>query len=188
MKLLSFNKAIKILLMTNSLVLISGAMIAPIYSIFVNKIGGDLLDASLTSGIFSLIAGITTFISGKFSDSIKENELIIVIGYILTGVGFIFYIFVNSILSLFLVQIFIGFSQAFYNPAFDAVYSKHLNKHTVGKDWGAWESINYFSTAIGSAIGGLIAAYLGFQILFLLMSLLCFISALYIYFLPRNIL
>jgi len=40
------KKKLKILLVTNGLILLSGAMIGPIYAIYVKKIGGDLLDAS----------------------------------------------------------------------------------------------------------------------------------------------
>ena len=38
-----FNKAIKILLITNGFILIAGAMLGPIYALFVKKIGGDQL-------------------------------------------------------------------------------------------------------------------------------------------------
>lgn len=46
------KKQIKILLFTDGLVLVAAAMLAPIYAIFVEKIGGDLLDASLAGAIY----------------------------------------------------------------------------------------------------------------------------------------
>ena len=73
-----FNRALQILLSTNAMILMAGAMLAPIYALFVEKVGGDLMDASIAGGIFALAAGLTTLISGKYSDKIKENELIIV--------------------------------------------------------------------------------------------------------------
>jgi MFS family permease len=182
------NKALKILLFTNGLVLVAGAMLGPIYALFVDRIGGSLLDASFAGGIFALSAGIMSIISGKFSDSIKESELVVVLGYMLMGIGFISYIFVGSIWTLFAVEILFGLSVAIYAPAFDAAYSKHLNKKKAGSQWGAWESMNYFTAAVGALIGGFVVTYLGFNVLFVIMAILCWFSGIYIYFLPRKVL
>lgn len=183
-----FNKPIRILLWTNSFILVAGAMLGPIYALFVEKIGGDLLDASYAFGAFALAAGITTLISGKYSDKHKEPELIVVLGYLIIGLGYIGFLLVDNIWSLFVVQIIIGLGGAIYAPAFDAIYSQHLDGHKTGREWGAWEAINYFSSAIGAVSGGLIAALLGFNFLFIAMAILCFASAAYIYFLPRKVL
>ncbi|MCB9802949.1 MFS transporter [Candidatus Nomurabacteria bacterium] len=188
MKILFFNKALRILLSTNALALMAGAMLGPIYALFVEKVGGDLMDASIAGGIFAFVAGLTTLISGKYSDRIKQNELIVVLGYSIMGLGFFLYFWVDSIIFLFIVQAIIGLGEAIYSPAFDAVYSKHLDGHKSGTQWGAWESMNYFTTAIGAVVGGAIVTFLGFQTLFIIMSLFCFSAAFYIYHLKRNVL
>lgn len=183
-----FNKAIRILLITNSLVLIAGAMLGPIYALFVEKIGGDLLNASYAFGVFALVAGFVTLLSGRYTDKVKENELIIIFGYGIMGIGFLSYTFVNSIISLLVVQVVIGLGVAIYSPAFDAVYSKHLQDHKSGQEWGAWEAVNYFAAGFGAIAGGLFVTFFGFNIMFVIMGLLCFISAIYIFRLPRKIL
>jgi len=188
MKKSSLNKALKILLATNALTIIAAAMLGPIYALFVKDIGGDLLDASIAGGILAFVAGITTLISGKYSDKIKENELIIVFGYSIMGLGFLLYFWVNSVIFLFFVQAVIGLGEAIYAPVFDAVYSKHLDRHKSGSQWGAWESMSYFTHAIGAILGGILVTIFGFQSLFVIMAMLCFGSALYIYHLKRNIL
>jgi len=188
MRGLFFNKALRILLFTNALVLIGGAMIGPIYALFVENVGGSLLDASITGGIFALAAGVTTLIAGKYADKMKEDEIIIALGYVALGVGFILYMFVNSIWFLLLVQALIGFSEAFYSPAFDALYSKHITPTKAGREWGAWEALNYFSVFVGALAGGFIVTYFGFNTIFMIMAVLCFSSAAYIYYLPRSIL
>lgn len=183
-----FNKALRILLSTNTMILLAAAMLGPIYALFVEKIGGDLLDASLASALFTFTAGVVTIISGRYSDKIKENELIVVSGYLIMGVGFLLYTIVNSIIFLLIVQVIIGFGEAIYSPAFDAVYSKHLSNRKSGKQWGAWESANYFTSAAGAIIGGLLVTTFGFTTMFIIMATLCFSSALYIYLLPRKVL
>jgi MFS family permease len=187
MNIFGFNHAIKILLVTNALILIAGAMFGPIYAIFVEKVGGGLLDASITGGVFAIAAGITTLISSVYADKIREKKLILVWGYTFIGIGFVMYLFVKSIWSLLLVQMWIGFSEAMYYPAFDAMYSRHLDKHKEGREWGAWEAMDYFTTAFGAITGGIVVTYLGFNAIFVMMSILCFLSAAYIFFLPKKV-
>lgn len=188
MRYIFFNKALRILLLTNAMVLMSAAMLGPIYAIFVEKNGGDLMDASLAGGIFALTAGLTTIFSGRYSDRLKENELIVVLGYSIIGTGFFLYFWVDSMIFLFITQAIIGLGEAIYSPAFDAVYSKHLDGHKSGTEWGAWESMNYFTSALGAIIGGTLVTAFGFKTLFIVMSILCFSSAGYIYHLKRKVL
>ncbi|NUM25572.1 MAG: MFS transporter [Candidatus Buchananbacteria bacterium] len=183
-----FNLPLKILLVTNSIILLAGAMFGPIYALFVEDIGGDLMDASFAGGIFALAAGITTLVSGKYSDRVKENELIVVAGYMIMGLGFLLLSICTSVWFLLLIQILIGLGEAVYSPAFDAVYSKHLDKNHAGKQWGAWESINYFSLAVGAVVGGVIVTLTNFNVLFILMAMMSFASGIYIYLLPRKVL
>lgn len=188
MKKQFLNKPLRILLYTNAMILTAGAMLNPIYAMFVEKVGGDLMDASLSGGIFALVAGLTTLLSGKYADKIKENELIIVLGYVIMALGFFLFFFVNSIFFLFIAQAIIGFGEAIYGPAFDAVYSKHLDDHKSGLEWGFWESTNYFTRAVGAIIGGTIATLFGFKTLFIIMAGLCLVSGLYIFHLKRSVL
>jgi len=188
MKRILFNRALRILLTTNGLILLAAAMLGPIYALFVKNIGGNLLDASLTGGFFALAAGLTSLIAGKFADKNKRDELIVATGYAVMGLGFFLYIFVNSIWFLFGVQILIGSAQAFYIPAFDALYSKHITKRKAGREWGAWESLNYFSIAVGAIVGGFIVTKFGFTPIFAIMSALSLISAIYIYRLHKRVL
>ena len=186
MKRLFFNRALRILLFTNAVVLIAGAMIGPIYALFVEKVGGSLLEASITGGIFALAAGLTTLIAGKYADSMKKEELIVAFGYLVMGIGFMLFMFVNSIWFLLVVQMVIGFSEAFYSPAFDALYSKHITPSKAGREWGAWEALNYFSLFVGAIAGGIIVTKFGFNALFMIMAVLSFSSSVYIYHLPRS--
>lgn len=182
-----FNKSLKILLFTNGLILVAGAMLAPIYALFVEEIGGNLLDASIIGGLFALAAGLTTLFVGRFVDTQKREELIVVLGYSMMGVGFLLYSVANSVLFLSLVSILIGFSEAIYAPAFDVLYTQHLDPKKAGKQWGAWESMNYFSIAFGAFIGGLIASSFGFKPLFIAMAILAFSSVIYILLVPKRV-
>jgi MFS family permease len=188
MKKPKFNRQLRILLSTNALILFAGAMLGPIYAIFVEEVGGDILDAGLAGAVFALAAGVTTLISGRIVDGMKENEIVLITGYLIMSAGFLFYLRVDSVMMILVAQVIVGFGEALYSPAFDAIYSKHLDKGKAGSEWGAWESMNYFTVALASAVGGFLAAKFGFELLFIIMSILCLVSAAYLYLLPRKVL
>ena len=184
----TFNKAIRILLFTNGFTLLAAAMIGPIYALFVESVGGNLLDASLTGAAFAFAAGITLLVFGKITDKIKRKYLLIVIGYALMGFGYLAFLWVDSMFTLLMVQILIGIGGAIYAPAFDALYSLNLNRKREGFGWGTWEAMSQFAVAIGSIMGGLVATYYGFPLLFLAMATLCFVSAIYVLLTPKSLL
>jgi len=188
MKHLFFNKALRILIITNAMVLVAAAMLGPIYALFVKEIGGNLLDASITGGVFALAAGLTTLLAGKYADKIKHDERIVAFGYATMGIGFFLFSFVDTMLLLLIVQVIIGFGEAVYSPAFDALYAKHVAKTKAGSEWGAWEAINYFTLFAGAIIGGFVATHLGFNVIFFGMAGLCIVSSVYIYNAPKGVL
>lgn len=180
--------ALRILLATDGLVVFSGAMLGPIYALFVRDIGGDILDTGLGASVFMATAGVVVFLSGRLTDKIKETELVVASGYAIMGIGFFAYTTVDSVGEFLFVQVIIGLGQALCSPAFDALYSKHVDPEKSGSQWGAWESINYFALAFGALAGSTVASIFGFYTLFIVMGSLALLSALYIYLLPRKVL
>lgn len=180
------NLALRILLITDGLVVLAGAMLGPIYALFVRDIGGDILDTGLAASVFTATAGVVVFFSGRLSDRIKENELIVALGYAVRGTGFLGYLLVDSIMTLLLVQVVVGIGEALCSPAYDALFSKHLNPGRSGSQWGTWESMNYFALAVGALVGSAIVSLFGFPVLFVIMGCFAYTSACYIYFLPRR--
>lgn len=79
------------------MILISWAMLAPLYAIFVQKIWGSILDASIASWLFALTAWIITLFSWNYVDKIDNEYIIIMLWYLLTWTWFILYIFATNI-------------------------------------------------------------------------------------------
>ena len=177
------HKVLKILLMTSGLTLFAGGLFSPIYAIFVEKIGGDILTAGIAYSIFAIIAGVLTFIISRFEDKIKYRNGMIIAGYSLGCLGFLGYIFIKSPMHLFVVQIVFGLANAVKNPSWDATYSAHLDKGKSASEWGDWEGMALIVVGVASVIGSFIAKNLGFTILFLIMfgfSLLGLISSFFL--------
>jgi MFS family permease len=154
-------------------------MFAPIQAIFVGQVGGDLLEAGLASSVYALAAAVVVIIAGRWSDNQKYKQKIVATGYLLTGLGCLGYLFVDSVWMLFVVQAWIGMAQACMAPAFDALYADQIgSKRKQSSRWGLWEAENYLAIAAGGALGGIIAQFFSFKALFVAMAVLSFGSGL----------
>jgi predicted MFS family arabinose efflux permease len=175
------KKLKKVLLLCDTFFLLSGALLAPIYAIFVDKIGGDILDASFTSALFMLTAGIVIYGMAHWEDRDKHQRKFVIAGYGLSMIGYAGYLFVDSALSLFAVQVILGLAVALKDPAYDALFSES-DKH-LALSWGEWESMDYIVYGLGALAGGMIAKTYGFDTLLSIMfgfSVLAFILSLHL--------
>lgn len=183
------NLALKILLLSDGLFILAAASLGPIYAIFVEEVGGDILTAGISFAIFAFVMGILILILGRIEDTIlKETELWIFAGYLILAFGFFSYSFVKFPWQLFIVQIILGIGEAIQTPAYSAVYSRHLEPKRYAFQWGAWDATRNFATAIGAVVGAVLVTLFGFKILFVIMGTLALISSIIIYFTPRKIL
>ena len=87
---------IKILLTAEALINLAGGLFGPIYAIFVEEIGGDILAAGGAYSAYLFAAGILIYLLGRWEDRIKHKEKMIIFGYAITCLGFIGYFFVQS--------------------------------------------------------------------------------------------
>ncbi len=82
------KKQLMILLLASSMFMLAGGLFGPIYAIFVENIGGDLLTAGTAYGLFAVSAGVLIFLIGKIEDKIKNQERLVILGYVLSCFGF----------------------------------------------------------------------------------------------------
>ncbi len=169
---------LKLLLAADFFALLGMGMITPIYAIFVEQIGGDILDASGAWAIYAFVSGILMYIIGKWEDRRKHYARMLLAGYLLRSLAFLSYFFVQNTIQLFGVQIILGLSLAVTTPSYDALYSKNLGKGRYATEWALWESMNMIVAAIAALIGGVIAGYFGFKTLFAIMFVSGIVGAL----------
>ncbi|PIR87446.1 MAG: hypothetical protein COU11_00305 [Candidatus Harrisonbacteria bacterium CG10_big_fil_rev_8_21_14_0_10_49_15] len=163
------KRGLKILLWADAWADFGIGMLGPIYAIFVEDIGGDILDASWAYFAFMITAGLVMYLISRWENHVLHKEKLVVIGYCLTAVGALGYYFVDTQAGLLVVQVILGVSMAVLSPAFDALYSHYVvNKHEAS-DWGAWEAMGYMVAALAAVVGGYVVDSFGFRPLFLLM-------------------
>lgn len=162
----------------DSFFILAGGLIGPIYALFVEKIGGDILDASSAFALFMITAAVVIFLLAFWEDRSKHKKKFVIAGYGIGVIGYAGYLLVDSPTSLFVVQAILGLSVALKDPAYDALFSDSKKHLTMA--WGAWEAVDYLMLGLGALIGGLITQELGFSALlwcmFVLSAMSFFIS------------
>lgn len=175
------NKLRYILLISDTLFYVSGALLAPIYALYVEKIGGDLLDASITSSLFMLTAGIVIYLFAKWEDRAKHQRKFVILGYGISVLGYLGYLFVNSSMALFVVQIVLGLGVALKDPAYDGLFSEADTHSALA--WGEWEALSHIVYGAGAIVGGFVASIYGFRPLLwfmFLFSIFAFLVSLFL--------
>ena len=163
------KKQLKFLLGADGFVLFAFGLLAPIYAIFVEEIGGDILDAGLTYAIYLFVLGIMIFFISRWENHKKFKGKLLIFSYFLFTITSIGYLLVSNKIHLFIVQGILGLAEAFNSPVYDGLYSKFLDKGKFVSEWGLYASMRSIVTGIAAIGGGAIATYFGFKVLFLIM-------------------
>lgn len=151
--------------------MVAGGMLGPIYAVYVAQIGGSLLDVGWSWAIFSLFAGFLTLLMAKIEEH-KNLINMVILGYFLKVGGFFGYIFVGHTYQLFALQMLLGISTAISVPAYDALFSRYLDKGKESFGWGMWEASAQITSAVAAVVGSTVVFYLGFTVLFSAMTFL----------------
>jgi MFS family permease len=174
------SKVVRTLLLAEGFFLFASGLLGPIWAVYVEKIGGDILEASGAFGTFMLTAALVTYFFSKIEDRQRHKAKFIIAGYLIGSVGFLGYLFVAGPISLFVVQAILGLTVAVKDPAYDGLFSRFAKRHLT-LAWGEWEAMDYLTAGISAIIGGIIASFFGFKTLILIMvafSLLGFLISL----------
>lgn len=183
------NRSLRILIMVNTGMVFVMGLFAPFYAVYVEKIGGTVAFAGLSWAMFSVVAGVLILLFSKWELQVKEQELLLAVGYLIRAVVFLSYAFIDSLPQLMFTQVLWGVAAALGTPAFDAIYHSHTaSDHSSIIQWGSWEGFSHIAIGLAALIGGVLIQAFGFSAVFIGMSLVSFALGLYVWKLPREVL
>ena len=180
------NGPLRILLVVSGFFTFSFGMLAPIYALFVESIGEDITVAANSWAVFSLVAGLLTFVAGKWENGIKETELGIAWSQFILGFAYVLYYLADGVLMLYLAQVCLGAGMAFFWPAFHSTYGKHTTRTDSAWQWSLYDGLAYLLPAVAAVVGGMVVKAYGFEVMFILMAILSFTCGLFVLVLPRK--
>lgn len=182
------NKSLRILISVNTVIVFVTSLFTPFYAVFIQKIGGSIVFAGISWALFSVVAGILTVLFGNWQLKVKEQELLLALGYCIRGVAFLSYAFMDNITQLIFTQVLWGIGVALATPAFNAVYSFHTAQDHSIAQWGQREGIASIAIGLAALAGGIIIQSVGFVPIFVIMAISSIFLGIYIWSLPREML
>lgn len=162
------NKGYKLLLSASILANFGDNLIGPFYAVFVQKIGGSILDIGFTVTVFAICTGVLMILVGKISDRLNK-ELVAVVGYGCFALGSLGYLIISQPWQLFILQILFAIGTACLSAPITALFAKYIQKDKEGEQWGFESGGSYIAVGVASFCGSLIVNAWGFTALFLAM-------------------
>lgn len=155
-------------------------MLGPLYAVFAIQVGGDVMELTSVYAAYLILMGFGIVFMGKISDGVGY-EKILVVGYAMRAVGAFGYLLVDSVVTLFVVQIFLGVASALVEPTWYALYDKNSGDGKKdGYIWGLSSGLWFVSSGVAVIVGGYIVSSYSFEYLFILMGTIMTLSTLFV--------
>ncbi|XOB40147.1 MAG: MFS transporter [Candidatus Nealsonbacteria bacterium] len=194
------NRIIKTLIVSDFVLNSGWGFLGPIFAIFIvqNIVGGSATQAAKIAGFASLIYWIVKSTLqipiGRYLDKNhgeKDDFLFMVFGTFLTG--FVPFGFMVSFepWHIYAFHAFHAIGMAMVIPSWSAIFTRHIDKGKEAYEWSVRSTSLGFGVGITGAVGGIIAAFFGFKIIFILvgsftMLATCLLLLIYKDILPRD--
>lgn len=143
----------KLLIYAYSCSVFTEGILLPIYAIFVQHIGGDILDASWAMAIFLVTSGLCTILIHRMKWSSKHKQVLLIGGWLIWLIGIIMYLMVSNIITLFITQVVIALGNAMADPVFDEELEENTAKESEIFKRGLYEGSQDIVNGLAAILG-----------------------------------
>lgn len=171
------TKRQKVLFLGSSLWAFSEGLFGPLYVVFTERIGGNLLDVSWSWAIYLMVTGVLTILIGRVSDKrwFKKSNAMYA-GYVLNALCTFAYLLVRTPWQLFIVEAINGLASALVEPNWHSLFARYEDKKKSGSAWGWVDGQEQVLSGVAVLIGGLFVKYFSFSALFIIMGVIQVLS------------
>ncbi len=170
------NKKTRVLLYADLAWFFGEGMLGPLFAVFTERIGGDILNITSAWATYLIVMGLLMVVFGMVSDHKVAKRHLVFWGYVLNAILTFCYLFVNTPTQLLILQAGLGIAAAMATPTWNALYSEYEDKKKDGFTWGLADGLSQFLTGVAVLIGGFIVVYFSFTALFVMMGIIQIIS------------
>jgi len=180
------NKSLKLLLAINSIFVLAGNLLGPLYAVYIKGLGGSIAVVSGTWSIMLLTTTLANFALIRYGDKVREHEYFLILGFIFRVIAWIGFVYAGNLASIIALQIIIGLGEAVGSTGFDAIMAEHLDRSSHIRDYATWKTISNLLAALATFIGGFVVTIYGFSPMFWFMGAVALGCAVFTYLLPRK--
>jgi len=179
--MVGFNKVIKTLIFSDFLLHSGWGLIGPIFAIFIiQQIQGNVAAVGFIAATYWFIKSITQPFIAHFLDvkkGEKDDFKFLIWGLYLANLIPLGYIFATELWHIFFLEAIRGICMACVVPSWYGIFTRHINKGWEAFSWSIQSTGIGLAAAFAAAFGGILAAFLGFKVVFILVSLFGLLSS-----------
>ena len=178
------NRIIKTIVVADFFYNSAFASFGPVFAIFITQqiAGGSAKVAGFAASIYWIVKSLFQLPIARFldkTDGERDDFWALFLGYFLSGLVPLAYIFASKPVHLYVIHGFYGFIMAWAVPAWYSIFTRHVDKWRISFEWSLDSVFSVgLAAATATALGGYIADRFGFNILFLLASVVSIFSSL----------
>ncbi len=174
------TKVESILLWSSNIWGFGTGMLGPLYAVFAQKVGGDILELSWAYACYLVTMGLGVVVVGRIADKRNDAKVLLVVGAAVGSVAAFSYLLVSSMWGLLVVQILSGVSTALREPSWYSLYDRYSGEgNNDGVVWGLAAGLWYVCQGIALMAGAYLVYAYSFDVLFIVMGTILAISTLY---------
>ena len=174
---MKLTQTAKLLLLCANIWYFGEGMMGPLFAVFAEKVGGDILDITWAWATYLVITGILYIVVGRVINNKDYKVQVMVVGYGLNALFTFGYLIVDSPIKLFIVQAGLGIAEALGTPAWDVLYARNQTEDMDAYAWGLSSGQSQIVTGIAFGIGGVITHFVSFDALFMTMGIIQLLAA-----------
>jgi MFS family permease len=169
----------KVLLWSSNLWQLGAGMLGPLFAVFAEEVGGNILDISWVWAVYLMVTGVGIVLVGRIGD-VRGHFPLMMLGYGLSSLATFAYLLVDSPLDLMVVQVVQGVALALSQPTWLALYDRFSGDGSRdGYSWGLSSGEGYIFSGLAIIAGGSIVYYSSFEILFIVMGTILALATAY---------
>jgi len=175
------NRVIRHLVISDFFLNFAFGLLAPIFAIFVlqNIEGSTLRVIGLATTFYWVSRTATTVPLSRFMDRTngeRDEYYFMIIGSFLISSLPLFYLTASLPWHIYLIQLLMGLANSMVVPAWRILFTDHLDKGRTGYEWSLEDIAIGVSVGASAFLGSVLADKFGFEIVFVLLTLLGYIA------------
>src|SRR3989344_2085153 len=177
------NSVIQFMTYSDVLLLSGWGLIMPILAVFITEQvdGGTILLAGMASTVYLFVKSVLQIPVARLIDMTKgdnDDFWVMISGSLLISLCGFLYLFVSLPWHVIAVQIIYGVAGALSFPAWQAIFTRHIDKREEGLEWSLYFTATDLGAALSAVLGGAIAQIFGYKFLFLAVGILSLLGTL----------